>query len=132
MVNKKLTNEQEDEIYLEYLSGKSMTKIKENYPVVISTIQRIISRKSRNDGFRNNLIFPKISKSLHQAVQPLRIALKIIDENTEPFFEKQTNLILEDIKKMKEDLESLEKRVISETKNDNKPQLPTNSGIEIQ
>lgn len=108
MVNKKLTSEQEDEIYLMYLSGQTMTKISSLYPVVISTIQRIIERKSANDDSVKNIIFPKISKNLLHAEKPIKMAIKFMKENNEVFHKKQSDLLLKEIQNIREQLNIIE------------------------
>jgi hypothetical protein len=108
MVNKKLSPEQEEEIYLMYLSGETMTKISSLYPVVISTVQRTIERKSSEDDTRKNIIFPKISKSLAHAEKPLQIALKLARENKEVFHKRQYEILMEKINNNRKDLDAIE------------------------
>lgn len=111
MVNKKLSSEDEEQIYIEWLTGKPLTAIAEKYPVVISTIQRVIKKKSRQDGSKKNYIISNIFKHLKNSNDPLDIALKMFDEKLENVHEKQKEYLMESITKISKNLEIILKIV---------------------
>lgn len=108
MVNKKLSCYEEDQIYMDYLAGKSCTGIAKNYPVVPSTVGRVVAKKKKLDGLKNNHTLFVVFKHLKNANDPLELALKTfeIDEN-EVIHEKQKEYLIESVKKISQNLEIL-------------------------
>lgn len=112
MVNKKLTTEDEEMIYQEWLTGKPLSFIAGKYPVVISTVQRVIKKKSRQDGTKRNYIISIIFKHLKNANDPLELAIKTFkNELNEVVHEKQKEFLLESLHKLSENIETLNKHV---------------------
>lgn len=111
MVNKKLTLHDEEDIYFEWLTGKPLSVIAEKYPVVISTIQRVIKKKSRNDGTKRNCILNNIFKHLKNAGDPLILARKMFSENNEELHEKQKEYLLNSLKEISDNINLLVKSI---------------------
>ncbi|QIH04945.1 hypothetical protein [Dasineura jujubifolia toursvirus 2a] len=107
MVNKKLSTQDEDDIYMEWLSGKSLSDIKQGYPVVVSTVQRVVKKKSRQDGTKKNCLISGVSKHIKNANEPLELAIGIFQANEEPIHEKQREFLLESLQKLSNNLDSL-------------------------
>lgn len=107
MVNKKLTQEDEEAIYYEWLAGKPLSVIASKYPVVISTVQRVIKKKSRSDGTKRNCILNNIFRHLKNANEPLEIALRMCQMNDENIHEKQKEFMLDSLGKLSENIETL-------------------------
>lgn len=107
MVNKKLSVEDEENIYIEWLTGKPLTSIAEHYPVVISTIQRVIKKKSRVDGTKKNFIISNIFRHLKNANDPLEIALKMFEDNNEMLHEKQKEFLLKSLNNISKNIDML-------------------------
>lgn len=116
MVNKKLTTEEEEHIYFEWLSGEAITSIARKYPVVVSTIHRVIKKKSRKDSSKQNLIISDVSKHIKNANEPLTMAIKSFENNDEMLHEKQQEILLESLDKLNKNInvliENIKKMVI--------------------
>lgn len=113
MVNKKLNIEDEEKIYLEWLSGKPLSYIAEKYPVVISTIQRVVKKKCREDGTKKNYTISNAFKHLKNTNDPLKVVLKMFEENNEQLHEKQKEFLLLSLSEISENLDLLIKRIES-------------------
>lgn len=107
MVNRKLSEEDENEIYFDWLRGSSLVEIEKKYPVVISTIQRVIKKKSRYDGTKKNIILATVFKHLKNSNDPLILALKIFKENDENVHEKQKEYLMEYLNLISKNLQNL-------------------------
>lgn len=109
MVNKKLTFEDEEQIYLDWLKGMTITHIAGKYPVVVSTVQRVVKKMSRTDGSKRNHIMSLVFKHLKNAIGPMELAVKNLKENNESLHAQQheflmefLNTILNNVEMMKE------------------------------
>lgn len=113
MVNKKLDREDEDQIYLEWLSGKPLAIIADNYPVVISTIQRVVKKKCREDGTKKNFTVSNTFKHLKNTNDPIKMVLKIMNDNQEHLHEKQKEFLLKTLSEISTNIELLIKKIES-------------------
>lgn len=111
MVNKKLSLEDEEEIYYEWLTGKPLSSIALKYPVVVSTIQRVIKKKSRVDGSKRNYMISNIFKHLKNVNDPLEIALKMFEINNEELHKKQKEYLLNSLAEISANIDKLVKSV---------------------
>lgn len=112
MVNKKLSEKEEDDIYLQWLIGRSLVSISKDYPVVISTIQRVINKKRSVDGTKRNCILSGIFKHLKNANGPLLLSLKMLDGTGEESLHcKQKESLLSNLKELSDNLDVLVKKV---------------------
>ncbi|CCA61402.1 hypothetical protein AV955_gp045 [Diadromus pulchellus ascovirus 4a] len=107
MVNKKLSVEDEEAIYMEWLAGTPLTKIAENYPVVISTVQRVIKKRSLTDDSRKNFMISSVFKHLKHANQPLETAMKLFVDNKDEIHHKQKEFLMQSLKKLSDRIDQL-------------------------
>lgn len=110
MVNKKLTPEDEEQIYAEWIAGKSLKAITENFPVVISTVQRVIKKKNRVDGYTKNYAISTAFKHLKNINEPLELA-KTLDLNNCSLHEIQKEYLLENLNKISTNIDILTKNI---------------------
>lgn len=111
MVNKKLSLEDEEQIYLEWLTGKPLSVIALKYPVVVSTIQRVIKKKSRIDGSKRNYLVSNVFKHLKNVNDPLEIAIKMFECNNDELHSKQKEYLLESLTEISENIDILVKSI---------------------
>nr|UOX61038.1 MAG: hypothetical protein DiTV3a_F4ORF1 [Diabrotica toursvirus 3a] len=112
MVNKKLTLEDEENIYMEHLRGMKLTKIAEKYPVVISTIQRVVKKQDKTHGCLKNVIINTIFKHLNYANEPIDTCVNLLSNNNLPvLFEKQKEYLLTSVDNLMTNLEILKTKI---------------------
>lgn len=108
MVYRKLSSEDEQIIYYEWLSGKPLSCIADNYPVVVSTIQRVVKKKRSLDGSKRNCIISGVFKHLDNANNPLELALKSLEKDLdEAIHEKQKDFLFSSLKRLTRNVETL-------------------------
>lgn len=106
MVNSKLSSEDEDMIYMEWLAGRPLAVISKNFPVVPSTLHRVIKRKKIvDDGVKSHHISNSF-KHVKSATESLNRTISLIDlipnGNIHPF---QKSLLLESLDELQEKID---------------------------
>lgn len=105
MVNKKLSQQDEELIYLDWLKGDSITAITRKYPVVISTVQRVIKKKNLQETNTNNYAISNIFKHLKNANNTIGMTLQILPQGN--IHEKQQEMLLESLSELSSQIDIL-------------------------
>lgn len=109
MVNSKLSSEDEDTIYMEWLAGRPLAMISKNFPVVPSTLHRVIKKKKIDDDNVKSHHVSNAFKHVKHASESLKKTIGLMDlitsQEIHPF---QKTLLIESINEVLEKIRVIE------------------------